>query len=90
LLFLTPWSRGGHASIFEVRGGKSTIKTTPNRCWLHRCFTKSSGRLVKALGERARGPRWDWLDEKTIRVAVIVSAVAGSLFDLIPGKGRFR
>src|SRR5262249_1822779 len=26
------------------------------------------------------GPRWDWLDEKTIRAAVIVSAVAGSLF----------
>jgi MFS transporter, DHA2 family, multidrug resistance protein len=28
------------------------------------------------------GPRWDWLDEKTIRTAVIVSAVAGSLFFL--------
>jgi DHA2 family multidrug resistance protein len=26
------------------------------------------------------GPRWDWLDERTIRVAVIVSATAGSLF----------
>ncbi len=26
------------------------------------------------------GPRWDWLDEKTIRIAVVVSAVAGSLF----------
>jgi DHA2 family multidrug resistance protein len=35
------------------------------------------GCLQYALEE---GPRWDWLDEKTIRVAVIVSAVAGSLF----------
>ncbi|MFI4947949.1 MAG: DHA2 family efflux MFS transporter permease subunit [Alphaproteobacteria bacterium] len=26
------------------------------------------------------GPRWDWLDEKTIRAAVTVSAVAGGLF----------
>ena len=26
------------------------------------------------------GPRWDWLADKTIRIAVIVSAVAGSLF----------
>src|ERR1700739_1733565 len=26
------------------------------------------------------GPRWDWLDEKTIRAAVIVSTVTGSLF----------
>jgi len=26
------------------------------------------------------GPRWDWLDDRTIRTAVIVSAVAGSLF----------
>ncbi len=35
------------------------------------------GCLEYALEE---GPRWDWLDEKTIRAAVIVSAVAGSLF----------
>jgi len=35
------------------------------------------GCLQYALEE---GPRWDWLDEKTIRAAVIVSAVAGSLF----------
>ena len=35
------------------------------------------GCLEYALEE---GPRWDWLDEKTIRTAVIVSAVAGSLF----------
>jgi len=26
------------------------------------------------------GPRWDWLDDSTIRGAVVVSAVAGSLF----------
>jgi len=37
----------------------------------------SLGCLEYALEE---GPRWDWLDEKTIRAAVIVSAVAGSLF----------
>src|SRR5204862_2690651 len=35
------------------------------------------GCLEYALEE---GPRWDWLDEKTIRAAVIVSAVAGGLF----------
>ena len=35
------------------------------------------GCLEYALEE---GPRWDWLDEPTIRAAVIVSAVAGSLF----------
>src|SRR6516162_263340 len=35
------------------------------------------GCLQYALEE---GPRWDWLDEKTIRAAVIVSAVTGSLF----------
>jgi DHA2 family multidrug resistance protein len=35
------------------------------------------GCLEYALEE---GPRLDWLDEKTIRAAVIVSAVAGSLF----------
>jgi MFS transporter, DHA2 family, multidrug resistance protein len=35
------------------------------------------GCLEYALEE---GPRWDWLDEKTIRAAVIVSAMAGSLF----------
>jgi MFS transporter, DHA2 family, multidrug resistance protein len=35
------------------------------------------GCLQYALEE---GPRWDWLDEKTIRAAVIVSGVAGSLF----------
>jgi DHA2 family multidrug resistance protein len=35
------------------------------------------GCLQYALEE---GPRWDWLDERTIRVAVVVSAVAGSLF----------
>ena len=35
------------------------------------------GCLEYALEE---GPRWDWLDEKTIRAAVIVSVVAGSLF----------
>jgi DHA2 family multidrug resistance protein len=35
------------------------------------------GSLQYALEE---GPRWDWLDERTIRVAVIASAVAGSLF----------
>ena len=35
------------------------------------------GCLQYALEE---GPRWDWLDDKTIRAAVIVSAVAGSLF----------
>ena len=35
------------------------------------------GCLQYALEE---GPRWDWLDERTIRAAVIVSAVAGSLF----------
>jgi DHA2 family multidrug resistance protein len=35
------------------------------------------GCLEYALEE---GPRWDWLDEKTIRTAVVVSAVAGGLF----------
>jgi MFS transporter, DHA2 family, multidrug resistance protein len=35
------------------------------------------GCLQYALEE---GPRWDWLDEKTIRAAVIVSTVTGSLF----------
>src|SRR5215467_8072397 len=35
------------------------------------------GCLEYALEE---GPRWDWLDEKTIRAAVIVSAMAGGLF----------
>ena len=35
------------------------------------------GCLQYALEE---GPRWDWLDDKTIRAAVIISAVAGSLF----------
>jgi MFS transporter, DHA2 family, multidrug resistance protein len=35
------------------------------------------GCLQYALEE---GPRWDWLDDQTIRAAVIVSAVAGSLF----------
>ena len=35
------------------------------------------GCLQYALEE---GPRWDWLDERTIRVAVIVSALAGGLF----------
>jgi len=35
------------------------------------------GCLEYALEE---GPRWDWLDDRTIRTAVIVSAVAGSLF----------
>ena len=35
------------------------------------------GCLEYALEE---GPRWDWLDDRTIRVAVIVSAVAGCLF----------
>jgi DHA2 family multidrug resistance protein len=35
------------------------------------------GCLEYALEE---GPRWDWLDDQTIRAAVIVSAVAGSLF----------
>jgi MFS transporter, DHA2 family, multidrug resistance protein len=35
------------------------------------------GCLQYALEE---GPRWDWLDEKTIRAAVIVSGVAASLF----------
>jgi MFS transporter, DHA2 family, multidrug resistance protein len=35
------------------------------------------GCLEYALEE---GPRWDWLDEKTICATVIVSAVAGSLF----------
>jgi MFS transporter, DHA2 family, multidrug resistance protein len=35
------------------------------------------GCLEYALEE---GPRWDWLDENTIRAAVIVSGVAGSLF----------
>ncbi|HJU15757.1 MAG TPA: DHA2 family efflux MFS transporter permease subunit [Stellaceae bacterium] len=35
------------------------------------------GCLEYALEE---GPRWDWLDEKTVRAAVIVSVVAGSLF----------
>jgi len=35
------------------------------------------GCLQYALEE---GPRWDWLDEQTIRGAVIVSAVAGCLF----------
>jgi DHA2 family multidrug resistance protein len=35
------------------------------------------GCLQYALEE---GPRWDWLDEQTIRGAIIVSAVAGGLF----------
>jgi MFS transporter, DHA2 family, multidrug resistance protein len=35
------------------------------------------GCLEYALEE---GPRWDWLDEPTIRGAIIVSAVAGGLF----------
>ena len=35
------------------------------------------GCLEYALEE---GPRWDWLDEQTIRGAIIVSAVAGGLF----------
>ncbi|MBV9584412.1 MAG: DHA2 family efflux MFS transporter permease subunit [Alphaproteobacteria bacterium] len=35
------------------------------------------GCLQYALEE---GPRWDWLDEQTIRWAIIVSAVAGGLF----------
>ena len=35
------------------------------------------GCLEYALEE---GPRWDWLDEKTIRAAVIVSTVTGGLF----------
>lgn len=35
------------------------------------------GCLQYALEE---GPRWDWLDEQTIRGAIIVSAVAGALF----------
>src|SRR6201988_2763480 len=35
------------------------------------------GCLKSALEE---GPRWDWLDEKTIRAAVIVSTVTGGLF----------
>src|SRR5215831_9442024 len=35
------------------------------------------GCLQYALEE---GPRWDWLDDRTIRIAVIVSAVAGSVF----------
>jgi DHA2 family multidrug resistance protein len=35
------------------------------------------GCLEYALEE---GPRWDWLDEKMIRAAVTVSAVAGGLF----------
>jgi DHA2 family multidrug resistance protein len=35
------------------------------------------GCLQYALEE---GPRWDWLDEHTIRGAIIVSAVAGALF----------
>jgi hypothetical protein len=35
------------------------------------------GSLEYALQE---GPHWDWLDEKSIRVAVIVSTVTGSLF----------
>ncbi len=35
------------------------------------------GCLQYALEE---GPRWDWLDDGTIRVAVIVSSVAGALF----------
>jgi MFS transporter, DHA2 family, multidrug resistance protein len=35
------------------------------------------GCLEYALEE---GPRWDWLDEKTIRAAVVISAIAGGLF----------
>ena len=35
------------------------------------------GCLEYALEE---GPRWDWLDERTIRAAVIVSALSGGLF----------
>ena len=35
------------------------------------------GCLQYALEE---GPRWDWLDDGTIRVAIVVSGVAGSLF----------
>src|SRR5262252_3541696 len=35
------------------------------------------GCLQYALEE---GPRWDWLDEQTIRGAIIVSAIAGGLF----------
>ena len=35
------------------------------------------GCLEYALEE---GPRWDWLDDATIRVAVVVSATAGGLF----------
>src|SRR5260370_22049961 len=35
------------------------------------------GCLEYALEE---GPRWDWLDDKTIRAAVIVSTVTGGLF----------
>jgi DHA2 family multidrug resistance protein len=35
------------------------------------------GCLEYALEE---GPRWDWLDEQTIRGAIVVSAVAGGLF----------
>ena len=35
------------------------------------------GCLEYALEE---GPRWDWLDEKTIRAAVVVSAIASVLF----------
>jgi MFS transporter, DHA2 family, multidrug resistance protein len=35
------------------------------------------GCLQYALEE---GPRWDWLNERSIRAAVVISAVAGSLF----------
>ena len=37
----------------------------------------SLGCLQYALHE---GPRWDWLDDDTIRVAVVVSVVGGGLF----------
>jgi DHA2 family multidrug resistance protein len=29
---------------------------------------------------RLKGPRWDWLDDGTIRAAVVVSVVGGGLF----------
>jgi MFS transporter, DHA2 family, multidrug resistance protein len=35
------------------------------------------GCLEYALEE---GPRWDWLDDTTIRIAVVVSGIAGALF----------
>jgi DHA2 family multidrug resistance protein len=36
--------------------------------------------IVPGLMVAAVGPRWDWLADKTIRAAVIVSTVTGSLF----------